>query len=40
MYSERVEKHYTAGTWYGQAASGIMYALAVLLERVDNDILW
>ncbi|KZV86545.1 CDC45-like protein [Exidia glandulosa HHB12029] len=40
MYSERVEKHYGGGTWYGQAASGAMYALASQLERVDNDVLW
>ena len=40
MYNERLEKHYSMGTWYGQATSGVVYALAVLLDRVDNDILW
>lgn len=36
----RIEKHYNAGTWYGQSASGTIYILATVLERVDNDLLW
>ncbi|KAH7107552.1 CDC45-like protein [Auriculariales sp. MPI-PUGE-AT-0066] len=40
MHSERLEKHYSMGTWHGQATSGVVYALAVMLDRVDNDILW
>ena len=40
MYNERIVNHYNAGTWYGQASSGILYALAAMLECVDNDILW
>ena len=29
-----------SGTWYGQSASGTIYILATVLERVDNDLLW
>lgn len=29
-----------SGTWYGQSASGTVYILATVLERVDNDLLW
>ncbi|KAK7049250.1 DNA replication initiation factor cdc45 [Paramarasmius palmivorus] len=36
----RLEKHYMAGTWHGQSASGTIYILATALERVDNDLLW
>ncbi|ESK92859.1 cell division control protein 45 [Moniliophthora roreri MCA 2997] len=36
----RLEKHYMAGTWHGQSASGTIYVLATVLERVDNDLLW
>ncbi|KAJ7582626.1 CDC45-like protein [Mycena floridula] len=39
-HSRRLEKHYTAGTWYGQSAAGTVYILALTLERVDNDFLW
>ncbi|KAK7449691.1 DNA replication initiation factor cdc45 [Stygiomarasmius scandens] len=39
-YVARLEKHYMAGTWYGQSASGTIYILATSLERVDNDLLW
>jgi len=35
-----LEKHYGAGTWYGQSASGTIYILATALERVDNELLW
>jgi hypothetical protein len=39
-YALRLEKHYGAGTWYGQSASGTIYILATVLERVDNEFLW
>jgi len=39
-HSRRLEKHYMAGTWYGQSASGTVYILATVLERVDNELLW
>ncbi|KAF8580907.1 CDC45-like protein [Ramaria rubella] len=39
-YAARIEKHYSAGTWHGQSASGTIYVLATVLERVDNDSLW
>jgi cell division control protein 45 len=39
-YTARLEKYYTSGTFRGQAASGIVYMLATVLERVDNDLLW
>ncbi|KAG7086638.1 hypothetical protein E1B28_002580 [Marasmius oreades] len=39
-YLTRLEKHYMAGTWHGQSASGTIYILATALERVDNDLLW
>lgn len=39
-HAARVEKHYSSGTFYGQAASSTIYVLATLLERVDNDLLW
>lgn len=40
LYSARLEKHYMSGTWHGQSASGTVYLLATVLERVDNDLLW
>lgn len=39
-YSRRLEKHYMAGTWYGQSASSTIYVLATVMERVDNELLW
>ncbi|KZT11286.1 CDC45-like protein [Laetiporus sulphureus 93-53] len=39
-YSSKLEKHYMSGTWHGQSASGTIYILATVLERVDNDLLW
>ncbi|KAF8522220.1 CDC45-like protein [Hysterangium stoloniferum] len=39
-HSACIEKHYGAGTWHGQSASGTIYILATVLERVDNDLLW
>lgn len=29
-----------SGTWYGQSATSLVYILATVLERVDNDLLW
>ncbi|KIM87880.1 hypothetical protein PILCRDRAFT_771721 [Piloderma croceum F 1598] len=40
VYCARIAKHYTSGTSYGQSASGTIYILATVLERVDNDLLW
>ncbi|KAF8636486.1 hypothetical protein AX17_003301 [Amanita inopinata Kibby_2008] len=37
---QRLDKYYMSGTWYGQSASGTVYILATVLERVDNDLLW
>lgn len=39
-YAARLERHYMAGTWYGQSASGTIFVLATVLERVDNELLW
>ncbi|TFK55169.1 CDC45-like protein [Heliocybe sulcata] len=39
-HSSIINKHYTLGTWHGQSASGTIYILATVLERVDNDLLW
>jgi hypothetical protein len=35
-----MEKYYFSGNWYGQASCGIIYILAIALERADNDLLW
>ncbi|EPT06085.1 hypothetical protein FOMPIDRAFT_1154831 [Fomitopsis schrenkii] len=40
QYKIRIDKHYMSGTWHGQAASGTIYILATVLDRVDNDLLW
>ncbi|KAH9945982.1 CDC45-like protein [Epithele typhae] len=40
QHEHRLIKYYRSGTWYGQSASGTMYILATVLERVDNDLLW
>ena len=39
-FAMRINKHYTGGTWYGQSASGTIYILATVLERVDPELLW
>ncbi|OCH85305.1 CDC45-like protein [Obba rivulosa] len=39
-HAARLEKYYTSGTWHGQSASGTIYILATVLERVDNELLW
>lgn len=39
-YMTRLEKYYGNGTWYAQASCSIVYILATLLERGDNDLLW
>jgi len=35
-----MEKYYFNGNWYGQSSCGIIYILAIALERADNDLLW
>ncbi|KAI0807423.1 CDC45-like protein [Fomes fomentarius] len=40
QHENRLIKYYRSGTWHGQSASGTMYILATVLERVDNDLLW
>ncbi|OSD08699.1 CDC45-like protein [Trametes coccinea BRFM310] len=40
QHEARLIKYYRSGTWHGQSASGTMYILATVLERVDNDLLW
>lgn len=40
FYASVVEKYYMEGTFYGQAASSIVYILATVLTRTDNDLLW
>lgn len=40
QYRSRLDKYYSSGTDYGQSAAGIIYVLATLLERTDNDLLW
>lgn len=39
-YNARLEKYWSHGTMHGQSASGTVYILATVLERVDNDLLW
>ena len=39
-YTARLEKYWNSGTMHGQSASGTVYILATVLERVDNDLLW
>jgi cell division control protein 45 len=39
-HENRLRKHYMTGTWFGQSASGTIYILATVLERVDNELLW
>ncbi|KAF8334992.1 CDC45 family [Cantharellus anzutake] len=39
-YRARLDKHYSSGIWYGQSASGIIYALSTMLDRADNGLLW
>jgi hypothetical protein len=36
----QLEQHYMSGTSYAQSASGTVYLLATVLERVDTDLLW
>ncbi|KAI0687122.1 CDC45-like protein [Cytidiella melzeri] len=36
----RLERHYMSGTSYAQSASGTIYLLATVLERVDAELLW
>lgn len=40
LHKAREAKHYGCGTSFGQSASGTVYILATVLERVDNDLLW
>ena len=40
LHLARLEKHYMAGTWHGQSASGTIYILATVLDRVDINLLW
>ncbi|PPR08067.1 hypothetical protein CVT24_010528 [Panaeolus cyanescens] len=40
VYEALMNKHYGAGLWHGQSASGTIYILSTLLERVDIDLLW
>lgn len=37
---ENVLSSYYKGSWYGHAASGLLYTLAMRLSRTNNDILW
>ncbi|KAF9001890.1 CDC45 family [Cyathus striatus] len=39
-FSQRLAKHYMSGVWHGQSVSGVVYVLATILERADNDFLW
>ncbi|KAF5387120.1 hypothetical protein D9615_001632 [Tricholomella constricta] len=39
-HQDRVKKYYSPGSFHGQSASGTIYILATVLERVDNDLLW
>ncbi|KIY43614.1 CDC45-like protein [Fistulina hepatica ATCC 64428] len=39
-YTAQLEKHYMAGTWYGESASATLYKLATTLERTHPDLLW
>lgn len=35
-----ISEYYSAGNWYGEPISGIIYSLASDLGREDNDLLW
>ncbi|KAF8078083.1 CDC45-like protein [Lyophyllum atratum] len=39
-HQQRVSAYFGGGSCHGQSASGTMYILATVLERVDNDLLW
>jgi cell division control protein 45 len=39
-YQAILDRHYQSGNWHGQSASGTIYVLANVMERVDNDLLW
>ncbi|RDB20816.1 Protein TSD2 [Hypsizygus marmoreus] len=39
-HQARLHKYYQTGSYHGQSASGTIYILATVLERVDNDLLW
>ncbi|KAF9532308.1 CDC45 family [Crepidotus variabilis] len=39
-HQDRIEKHYNTGAYYGRSVACIMYTLAVMLEREDNELLW
>ncbi|KNZ74782.1 Cell division control protein 45 like protein [Termitomyces sp. J132] len=39
-HEETVKAYYKGGTTHGQSAAAVMYILATVLERVDNDLLW
>lgn len=40
IHQTRIQRYYASGTWYGQSVAGMMYTLATLLRRADNDYLW
>lgn len=40
MHRARLDKYERAGYSYGQSTAGMVYILATVLERVDNDFLW
>ncbi|SCZ87820.1 BZ3500_MvSof-1268-A1-R1_Chr2-3g05288 [Microbotryum saponariae] len=39
-FRARIDKYYTAGTFFGQSVAGQVFVLAVLLERADTDAVW
>ena len=36
----RINKYYNSGTYHGQSIANLVFLLATMLDRVDNDILW
>ncbi|KAL1408302.1 DNA replication initiation factor cdc45 [Vanrija albida] len=39
-HARRIENYYNAGTSFGMSSAQVVYLLATLLERADNDLLW
>ncbi|WOO77671.1 Cell division control protein 45 [Vanrija pseudolonga] len=39
-HARRIENYYSAGTHFGMSSAQVVYLLATMLERADNDLLW
>ncbi|GAA99765.1 uncharacterized protein L969DRAFT_95680 [Mixia osmundae IAM 14324] len=39
-YRNTIRRYYDSGTYFGYSAAGVLYGLAVLKDRADNELLW